>query len=838
MYAGSALIGVIAAAVAIPVFAFAQGGSGSGITVEGNAVAEIDPGSDQVVGQVPNVGARPGPIAYGSRSLWVANLDDQTVARVDPASSTVVRSVPVRSTPTGLATTPGAVWVVGANAGNPSVTVRRLDSQFDTVDERTTIGNVVPGGPGYVATRGSDVWVAPSAGLVSRLEPATAKVAQQIDPNAGPAAIALGDDATWIADSYASTVVRIDPTGVLTPIGVGNGPRAIAVGESGVWVANTLADTVTRIDPATRAATTTISVGKAPTGIAVGAGAVWVANSGDGTVTRYDSVKKTTRTIPVGGSPQAVAVAEGRVWVTVDERSIGAAPAAGGTARLGAQDDVDFMDPALAFAPMSWGLLYATCAELVNYPDKAAPEGSQLKAEVAEALPRRSADGRTYTFTIRKGFRFSPPSNEPVTAETFRYTIERTLAPVMRSAADSYMHDIVGADDYMAGKAAHISGITARGNRLSIRLRAPAPDIVARLALPFFCAVPVGTPLDPKGVRTIPMAGPYYLKSYVPGQGVVLIRNPNYRGGRPHRLDRVVLTVGVAGQTVDRQVEAGRLDMALQGVANPDQARLAARYGPGSPAAKAARRQYFENPSMGLDFITFNTHRPLVRDARLRRAVNYAIDRTTLARIGNPLMSGLETPTDQYLPPGMPGFKDARVYPFTPNIAAARRLAGNTRRTAVLYACNKPPCDQLAQVLKTNLAAIGIDVQVKTFSTGAIFGRLGRAGEPYDLAFSGGWVADYADPADMLNHVIGSGAGVFPPFDDPTYQREVGQAAKLSGPRRFLTYGTLDARVARDEAPIAAFGNSVSRDFFSARMGCQVFQPVYGMDLAALCTRR
>jgi hypothetical protein len=90
----------------------------------------------------------------------------------------------------------------------------------------------------------------------------------------------------------------------------------------------------------------------------------------------------------------------------------------------------------------------------------------------------------------------------------------------------------------------------------------------------------------------------------------------------------------------------------------------------------------------------------------------------------------------------------------------------------------------------------------------------------------------------MLNHVIGSGAGVFPPFDDPMYQREVGQAAKLSGPRRFLTYGTLDARVARDEAPIAAFANNVSRDFFSARMGCQVFQPVYGMDLTALCTRR
>ena len=65
----------------------------------------------------------------------------------------------------------------------------------------------------------------------------------------------------------------------------------------------------------------------------------------------------------------------------------------------------------------------------MNYPDKAGPAGSQLIPEVAQALPTRSADGRTYTFTIRPGFRFSPPSNEPVTAQTFKHSIERTLNP-------------------------------------------------------------------------------------------------------------------------------------------------------------------------------------------------------------------------------------------------------------------------------------------------------------------------------------------------------------------------------------------------------------------------
>ncbi len=87
------------------------------------------------------------------------------------------------------------------------------------------------------------------------------------------------------------------------------------------------------------------------------------------------------------------------------------------------------MDPALAFYPDSWQLLDATCAKLVNYPDKPAPAGSQLEPEVAQSLPTRSPDGKTYTFTIRKGFRFSPPSNEPVTAQTFKHAIERSLSP-------------------------------------------------------------------------------------------------------------------------------------------------------------------------------------------------------------------------------------------------------------------------------------------------------------------------------------------------------------------------------------------------------------------------
>ena len=120
--------------------------------------------------------------------------------------------------------------------------------------------------------------------------------------------------------------------------------------------------------------------------------------------------------------------------------------------------------------------------------------------------------------------------------------------------------------------------------------------------------------------------------------------------------------------------------------------------------------------------------------------------------------------------------------PLTPQVATARRLAGQKRRSAVLYTCNTSLCGQLAQVVKANLAAINIDVAGQSFPEDVYFARLARQGEPFDLAF-GGWVADYPDPDDFLNFLIGSGgAGTLPPFEDPGYQRKVRTAATLDGP--------------------------------------------------------
>jgi YVTN family beta-propeller protein len=763
------------------------------------------------------------------------------VSRIDPSSLRPLRQVTLSNPPTGLAAGGGAIWVAQSDPAANTVSLNAIDPQFNSVGPARRFATFVTGDNAVVATQGATVWLAPGSGELTQLDAATAKILRRIDPNSAPTAIAVADGAVWLTDAFANIVTRIDPTGLATPIAVGNGPSALAVGAGGVWVVDSLDDNVKQIDPSTQSVSTTITVGRSPVAAAVGAGSVWVANSGDGTVTRIDPrTDKVLATIAIGGSPQAITIARGRVWVTVAPQAINPVQAtSGGTLRMEIADGVYYMDPALAYTPESWQLLYATCAKLLNYPDKPGAAGEQLTPEVAQSLPARSRDGRTYTFTIRPGFRFPPPLSQPVTGQTFKDTIERTLNPAMKSPITFGLDDVVGAAAYVAGKADHISGVVAQGNALTIHLLKPEPDIVSRLAQPFFCAVPPDTPINPHGVPVVPSAGPYYVTSYTPFQAVVLARNPNYHGNRPHRFERIEVTLGISSQQGASDIEAGTADYTT--IAGPPAAtaralasRLAGQYGPGSPAAARRDQRYFATPIPELDFYVLNTHRPLFSNTRLREAVNYAVNRRALAAVGNGYSLD-ESPTSQYLPPGLPGSDTTPIHPPTPDLVKARALAQGDGRTAVLYTCNTTTCKQQAQILTNDLAPIGLRVEVKTFPQGSLMARVATPGERFDLAYAA-WGTDYPDPGSMLSGMLDNPVA-YPTFNDPYYQRRLAAAGRLSGPERYLANGELAADLARDAAPLIPYGNPNNHELFSARIGCQTYG-FYGADLAALCIRR
>jgi peptide/nickel transport system substrate-binding protein len=810
--------------------------------VAANSIVAFDP-SGSIAATVP-VGTRPVAIASAAGSLWVANFDDRTVTRIDVSSRRVLSTIPLGGAPTALAATRGAVWVSDGTGQ-----ISQIDAGYNRA---TPLRRLVAAAAAYRRTSWPMLaafgwmWIVDPDGYVTRVDAESTRPLGSVDVGNEPSAIATGAGSVWVTNSDDGTVTRIDPATLLaTTIPVGHGPAAIAANSAGVWVANAGDDALVRIDPQTNAVAGTTRVGDRPTAVLATASALWVANGRDGTVMRLDPRSgAVTKTIRLGGSPTALAFAAGRVWVTIAPAPQPPA-AAGGAARLTMQDDVASLDPALGVqqgSPVS----YATCANLVTYPDSPSPAGSQIVPEVAEAVPAPADGGRTYTFTTRPGFRFSPPSNQAVTAQTFKATIERVTDPALKSPLARQFAGVLGYHTYVTGRSDHLRGVVARGDTITITLSEPDGAFLANLAGGAACAVPSNTPAVPGGLDDIPSAGPYYIASYTPGQQLLLRRNPNYHGDRPHHLDQITFTIGIDSSRALAEIEAGKADYAVDGLPRDAGPRLEAQYGPASMAARQGHQQYFISSANGMRLLHMNTSRPLFSNVRLRRAVNYAIDRSALAAQGrrfaevNPFNAG--QPTDDYMPPAIAGAPDLHLYPLGgPDLARAKQLAGHVHATAIMYTPNLPPWLQEAQIIQADLQPLGIDVQIKQFPIDDFFARISRRGEPFDLAVSG-WSNATTDPAQVLELFDGrtiraNGNVNFSYFHDPTFDRQLHAAAHLTGPLRYRTYSQLELDLERDYAPVAAFATDASRDLFSARIGCQLYQPVYGIDLAALCLR-
>jgi ABC-type transport system substrate-binding protein len=239
--------------------------------------------------------------------------------------------------------------------------------------------------------------------------------------------------------------------------------------------------------------------------------------------------------------------------------------------------------------------------------------------------------------------------------------------------------------------------------------------------------------------------------------------------------------------------------------------------------------------------IVLNASQPLFKDnVALRQAVNYAIDRQALTRQRGPLEG---RPTDQYLTPALPGFRDADIYPLTrPDLARARALArGHTRSgKAVLFVQDKPEQVAQAQIIQRDLKPIGIDVRIKPLPGPVMFQKLFTPGSRYDMTLVG-FGPEYPDPYAVLN-VLFDGRGIGTPysfnlgyFNSPKINAQLDAASRLTGSARYRAYGKLDVSLARHDAPVVAYTNENVVSFVSKRVDCLVFTP--DLDLAAACLK-
>jgi peptide/nickel transport system substrate-binding protein len=501
----------------------------------------------------------------------------------------------------------------------------------------------------------------------------------------------------------------------------------------------------------------------------------------------------------------------------------------GGTLRLNASNtDFEYTDPALAYDSLGWQMLFATSMALMNYPDKPGAEGSRLVPEAAAGLPRISRDGKTYTFTVRNGIRFSDGS--PLTAAAFKRAFERAADPKQASPAIAFMHTIVGADARNAGKASSISGVQARGQILTVRLTQADPTFLAEVAMPFFVAVKPNMAIDPKGINVYPSAGPYKIASREVGRQLVLERNTFYKGNRPSNADRIVYTVNTELNQSLLQVRAGQADYDAGGLPPTAHDSLSREYG----VKKGGNGRYFVNSVISTTYLSLNTIGGPLGKVSNRKAVNYAIDRPALLRVAGKFAGAR---TDQILPPNIRGFRQADIYPLKgANPTRAKQISGGDSSNLTILHTTSATSIARAQVLQFNLTQAGYKVTLKPQPFAVAIKTAGtksqaQAGD-FDM-FLIGWLADYPDPFDFIN-VLLDGDNIqeannsnYAYLNNPTYNKRMKAAAKLSGEPRYRAYGQLDVDLMRNVAPWAPIINGNTREFISNRITNYLYHPVY-----------
>jgi len=677
-----AAVGVAAAAVA------ASAAIGIVLGTRGTSATGVSAGSSEVVGLSISSGAPsnpleltdpPGAMTAGNGSLWIADPSGGAVSQVDLAEGAVVDRVPVGLSPAVLAQGGGSIWA----AGVPGDTVVRIDPATGAVTQRVPLRGARAAALSFGE---GGLWIADiTDDMLIELDPGSGLRRRTLKLPLKPTALALGDGVVWVADYEAGSVAEVDlRTGeTLATVHVGNGPAALALGSGSVWVANALDSTVSKLDPTSGSVVATIPVGSSPTAIAVAGGGVWVANRYSATVSRIDPNRNAVvQTNALRGAPTALTSAEGKIFIgtrpLIEHR--------GGTLVLVHTRPIS-IDPALHFDLLPLASDRLTRDGLVAYNHVPGSAGIQLVPDLAVSLPLPTDGGTTYTFRLRPRIRYSDGTR--LSAGDFRRAIERMFR--LRSQGRVLFANIVGGEACSRNSDACdlsrgiVTDETAR--TVTFHLRAPDPDFLESLTTGGLATpVPPDAPFHDTGFEPIPGTGPYMITS-ASRREIRYVRNPFFRewshaarpGGNP---DEIVMRFGLDPKQEVRAIQEGRADWMADFVPGQFLPSLRTRF--------ASRLHRATIPTT--DFFQFNTTRPPFDDVRVRRALNFAIDRRAIVRMYGG--QDLATATCQILPPGVPGY---RAYcPYTrspdssgawtaPDLRQAQRLvaASGTRGTPV-----------------------------------------------------------------------------------------------------------------------------------------------------------
>lgn len=354
-----------------------------------------------------------------------------------------------------------------------------------------------------------------------------------------------------------------------------------------------------------------------------------------------------------------------------------------------------------------------------------------------------SNGGKTYTFAIRKDAKFQ--DGRPVTAQDFKYSLERAADPKTRSTVSPlYLGDISGFWDKYLGKATEVKGIKVVDNyTLEIDLDAPVQYFLASLAHPTSYVVDKfnvesGTQpwyLKPNGT------GPYKLVTWDQGQQIVLEKNPDYYGNPKPSVDRIEFTLG--GGSAMTQYENGDLDAVRVSIADVERVT-----DPSNPLNK----ELSINPQLSTSFLVFNTRKAPFDDPNVRKAFAMSVDKQKLIDV---VFKKMPVPAAGILPQAFPGFNpNVKSIPYDPE--GAKKLLAESK-----YAGKMPDIvwstvggggaagadtQAVAEMLKQNL---GVNISIEQTDWATYLSQINGQNVDFQM-FDIGWSADYVDPHNFI----------------------------------------------------------------------------------------
>jgi peptide/nickel transport system substrate-binding protein len=456
----------------------------------------------------------------------------------------------------------------------------------------------------------------------------------------------------------------------------------------------------------------------------------------------------------------------------------------------------DYVDPALSYTQGGWAILSQTHLGLVTLSRGEGTAGLTVIPALATALPTISPDGLTYTAQLRPGLRYS--NGRRVRAADFEYTIKRVLR--LESGGSSfYSANIAGARDYVRRRyRGGISGITARGRTIMIRLTAPNDQFLQILSMPFAGLVPSGTPMRVLTRRPPPGVGPYRISRVNGSRSVTLTRARKLSiPGIPQPKLRTVRHVVSrrperAGATVDADPSAG-----------------------GHHA-----------PTLTTYYWFLNATTPPFDNVAVRRAVHTGLDKAALIRVSG----GVMRPTCSFVPPELLGTTPA--CPFTQDLAAAQAqiaAAGAAGAPVTVYGTDEKITRAMTTEFVRQLNAMGFAAKGKILDGEVYFQTIGKDKERPQAGFAN-WFADFPHPGNFLFLVD-------PDTNQPTNNQNFSRAndPELKAAIDQGRYADANAR-AVDQAFVIPWAH---RDFqvHDGGLGCVVVHPMYGIDASQLCRR-